>query len=357
MSRKLLIEPPFPSIQQLQKEGMEFAAQYNSNSRATLNAGDNITGTTWSVPFGRIGWLESFHYSTDGPVYFSFNIKEGLHAGGQLITHVFGTNGGNIVIPIRKFLYEGGQAILSGAASITGSRGYIMAGMQMFTITNDTNFNAKKRILVLGDSIISASIGNDANGIAYTINDLYPGIIRDTLLNAGKSVRLINKGLTGTTTDYLNKGIKSSYIDGIDYDLMIVGYGMNDSSGAAVSVANYTNYLKQAILHRNKFRPTASIIFVAPNQTDVSSRSTIGDYRTAMYNVANDATLGTTARKVYYYDSSTAFALNATASADTNFISGDRVAGSRTHPSAAGHQLIATGLYSVIQTTDFYNSF
>lgn len=96
--------------------------------------------------------------------------------------------------------------------------------------------------------------------------------------------------------------------------------------------------------------------------SDRADRSGLAPYRTSVNTVATDATLGGTARRVYFCGvfaawvaaTGQATGLNPTATADLNFNDAERVAGSRIHQSGAGMTITANALWATVQTTHYY---
>ena len=92
------------------------------------------------------------------------------------------------------------------------------------------------------------------------------------------------------------------------------------------------------------------ILFCAPSNTDTGDRTAnIANIRTWIAQVV--AAAGGEANGLKVIDWSQAFALNATATADTNIKSSERTAGNRLHPSGIGSATL--GQYTFDQAKTF----
>jgi lysophospholipase L1-like esterase len=200
---------------------------------------------------------------------------------------------------------------------------------------------------VAGDSIVHTITGT--NGTAgYNRDSLWAFQLVNRLceLTDGE-VRLINKGFGGSTSVQGAIRIDEGYYD-VDYDLLIVSYGMNDASSLTTEAA-YKQALRDFVIHRNRFRPNASVLILGPSSTNDAARSTIGDYRTWAAAVA--AEYGA-AHKVYYLDQSPAYG---TSAGDLSTYYGES-SGNRVHPNLAGHVALYNLIAPAVAATDFYSN-
>ena len=225
---------------------------------------------------------------------------------------------------------------------------------------------------------MSDSIGWAGDRLGYRDNSIYklsgkvmfPHLICNELRKSGKKVRLVNKGFGSMIQEEADYAIENGYYDGIEYDLLLCSRGTNDVPATITTdIENkFKESLKKVIIHRNTFRPNASIIFIAPFQSDagVSRVANLGTIRSWVQDVANDGLLGGVGRRVYFYNGGNAFALNSVAANDINFAqgaavvqggangAGERVVGQRLHLGEAGHRAAFNGLWPVVQSTHFY---
>jgi len=336
--------------------------------RTTVTANQVASPLTVRIPIGKALINPKLVYSAD----------RGIFANGQLYLSAFATsstggaystipivlpdvNGGSVTVPIEGTLYEGAKIILYANYSSAGTSAMLSATLTGILVTQDFDFTAKRNILIVGDSIAAAgAMGNDSSARELMSYNHFGFRLKNALKLLGKNTRIINKGMPGSLMTDSERLLLSQPHLIEKSDLIIVYAGMNNATSTA-SVDNllaFNNSIINIIKQRNIYNPNASILIVAPNVTDTASRTAnIAAYRTQCESSANDATYGGSSRKVYFYNAETAFALGATASADTNFSSAERVAGSRVHPSDLGHEQIFNGMYDVIETTDFFINF
>ncbi|WP_460675342.1 SGNH/GDSL hydrolase family protein, partial [Larkinella ripae] len=208
---------------------------------------------------------------------------------------------------------------------------------------------AKNIILVAGDSITHWGLGNDPDGFPYNGKDLYASRLSNYLNNLGYPTRVINKGIRGSMSREGKFGLIDGYYDGIDFNLLIVGYGTNDGRvSTALTTDEVKSNLRSFITWRNTYHPGRPILFLAPGSMDKTDYfENVASYRTAVQQAATDAAFGGgTANKVYYYDASTAFGLGGTPANDVNFQTPERSANNRLHWSGAGHKLVADAIWA-----------
>lgn len=368
-------ETPFISLEQLSREGRLYrvgslvtTGGFPGTTRAMVTPGYSTAIATagYTVPVGRASLLLSWGASSDIEAAVNLTINQGYFS--ALIGSIgqqeifFGSGGGQESVPCRTWIYEGGRGLLNGFAigkmdgAATTGKPNIGLQYEQLEVTADFRYDAKFRVLQIGDSIDTGGMGNDPSGNPYIGKDLYPFIITDWLNTLGISCRLINKAVAGENSRHVRQRANAGlYSD--NADLIICKIGVNDIPSTTVTVAEYKENLKSVIDMVKRTNPKASIVFLCPGTTDLTTVvANIASYRAACQEVATTAAYygGGTANRVYFYDPSTAFSLNATATADTNFQIVERVAGARLHWSGAGHALVAAGLKPVIQTTKFY---
>jgi lysophospholipase L1-like esterase len=335
--------------------------------------GAAMTGT---IKFGDLGagkasWVEEIITTSGGGCML--NLAHVLNNGSFTMQPATETlygdipfEGGTITHKIQRPFLEGSNIVISALCSETGRRPRITVQVRGTSFTDDFNFDAKTLAIMIGTSCDGDNMGIDpATGIRYRNEWLHMYRMRDSMLDAGKNVRIINKAVVASESDLWVKQITSGCFGGTNYDLLIVNLGINDGiTGSGISTTQFETNLKKIITHRNRYRPEASVLFMTPTPTDTAIRSGMAAYRTSVANVANDATLGTTARKVYLCDvfaawvtaTGQATGLNPTATADLNFNDAERSAGNRIHPSGAGMTITGNALFATVQTTHFYKN-
>lgn len=366
-----------PNLQQLAIEGYPLDGSFLQQTTPGLIAknGAILTGT---VQLARIGagkgaWVEEICVTSSGgcPLAWANNLLTGSFSSFQTngVEIMYGElpfDGGSVTQKVQRFLYEGSTLVLSFIAVETGRRPRISVTARGISFTDDYNWDAKTIAVMIGTSIDGGFMGIDpATSINYTNEWIHMYQVRDKMHDASKSMRIINKAVVGAESDMWRKQVQSGAFGGINYDLLIVNLGINDVlAGSNITTTQFEANLKKFIVHRNRFRPGASIIFMTPTPTDTAVRSGIGPYRTSVATVANDATLGGTARNVYLCDvfaawvtaTGQATGLNPTATADLNFADTERSAGNRVHQSGAGMTITANALWATLQTTNYYKN-
>jgi len=295
-----------------------------------------------------------------------FSSSWGANAGattaqnGGLFKYSMFLTAGEHTIDLPDFLYERAAYQWQFTATVDGVAPICTFRIIGANITSDFDFDATTNVLLMTDSTGWYAMGTDPDGNPYTSWWLWERALKRLLENNGVKARMINKGLGGTNTNSLLRNIRTGYYDTNNVDCIIVSYGMNDADTAqgAIPLATFTSNLLDVIRYRNYRYRGASLVFLAPSVSDTPGRvSTLQSYRDAIQAVANDATLGGTSRRVYFYDQSQAFSLSATPTTDINFANTERSAGNRLHPSGSARtNLIAPQLFSIIQTTNFYQT-
>ncbi|QIP16831.1 hypothetical protein G8759_31400 [Spirosoma aureum] len=360
------------------KEGhlpnMSFASTQTGASRTVRTPGSSGPSTTFTVTPGCVLADGELIIQSDQPLAIAGFIKHGNYSasntvgGSSIPLNVIAAPGNTYRATLPKYLYEGAQITVFSqylAPRIVSDSIKAAAVTAMVNGTEFTNhqvWNARKVWLNIGDSMSGANaMGNDAGGKRYMGRWHYSFVGVDSLIAEGKITRLVNRHLdSGTSTD-LVEAIRNGTLDDIPFDLLTVFVGFNNAGSSAVT-QQFTDELNEIIRWRNRqwnirlvddpTVPKPSIILIGMPVTDKTPYvSNVAGYRSAM------SALVSTANRVYYYDASTAYSLNATATADVNISSADRTATNRVHPSGIGSTLIGKGLYPIIKTTPFYSSF
>lgn len=324
-------------------------------------------GASLAVAPGRAALILSLQASSTGQVQaYSSNTNIVKLFGSALlgqaisgIDQVFGPNGGGVSQQTNIMLGSEGNFDIQfrylGTAG--GVEPYNSASIQFLDITADFHYDAKKVIMIVGESTSWSSMETDPSAVAYPGESLYGFRLCDSLRTQGKSVRLVNKAFGSASSNHVENARRSGYYD-IPYDLMVVSLAINDAF-AGTSIAAYKKNLRNLIIQRNRnWNPATqpqkpSVVFMSCPPTDVN----VAAYRTAMQEVAADAEIGGTANRVYFNDGTGAFLLNATPTADLNFALSNRTAGNRIHYSGPGHNLIFLNLFQTVLSTPFYTAF
>jgi hypothetical protein len=383
----------YPSLEQFAKEGRLLAASLSLTSGLSLPS--QVTSglartsyNTWTtgVASGYAdvapgeAWIGArFQVTADRACTYNGAIVQGGHItqtaelGGSIpVAGVFPDGGGVHYIDCPHIMYEKGRISFSFQSPGTAAKPLeqpiiSITAVSGISVTMDFNYSADKLLLISGDSISWAGerIGykeNSAEKLSGRI--MFGHRVADALRDEGKNVRCIMKGFGSMVQNEADNAFQNGWYDGINYDLHICSRGTNDVPATITTQveSDFKSSLKKVIIHRNRYSPKASIIFVAPFPSDAGANriANLETVRQWVQDVATDSVLGGTDRKVYFYNGGTAFTLNATPSLDTNFAcgavgtAGERASGSRLHLGELGHLAAFNGLYPVVQQTDFY---
>lgn len=238
---------------------------------------------------------------------------------GRIIRGFLNANNSNIVLTVRNNL-AAGSVDYYGAVSASGYR-----------ITDDFNFDASKRVLFIGDSILNGTSGPTKTALQWAF------IVKSYLVSLGYDIRVILKSVSGSTTADHESWRAAGYHDIADPALIVYAVGVNDA-GAAVSDAAYTANIT-AFWNWAKVRyPNAKMIVcgVTPLENNTSETRAAGLRAAASAFVAaqDDAHLK-------YVNLGAAF----DRTVSSNYASTD-TAGSRVHPNDTGHGLVAAAFNS-----------
>lgn len=187
--------------------------------------------------------------------------------------------------------------------------------------------------LAIGDSITWTN-----NEAGATGDDIYPWKIYNAIKNNFGPIKYINKGIGGQDSNEMvnNKFWSCNF----EPDLVTVAIGMNDCANGYIPVNTYKANLGIIIDRIKERKSDAHIILCTPSRTSDANRIPyIGDYRTAMAEVA-------VSKNVSICHFENAFAQEDVAAYTTDGI----------HPNKAGHALLYSQLWPVVQAGSWLNS-
>lgn len=335
------------------------------NSGSPLLSRPQVTSATTAnmsvtVEPGKRYLLQGIHITCDRPYWIGVNVrKQGSANYPNFYENPYFTLGEkatDIILPYNEELFEGGIVTVTGvpmSGTATQDQGFI--GMRLIGRTQSLYEldNADYRIVVIGDSKALYALEQGTYGERYYVNQL----VRN-LQSQGKRVSVIDKTMPGSSSSDGVRLIKSGALEGIKYDLLIWAFGTNNAGTTATAavITQFKADQTEAILHRNRTNPNASLIYVTPGVTDKSTLvSNIDAYRTAVSDVATDATLGGTARKVYLCQEHTAFTISSSVKSD--HFSSIEPLGSQLHYTMIGHDDVYNNVFlPLVKTTDFYKN-
>lgn len=211
-----------------------------------------------------------------------------------------------------------------------------------YSLTNDTDFDAKDSILVIGDSI--SGITSEEGALQ---SGLWPFIIKDRFNKVGKDVRLINIAQGGTNTNQWDWWIRGhGRIDGIKAKLLFINLGMNDAASTygLTSETGYTKTGIKNIVERYLLNnPDGKVVVNSITATDKTPNVTnLSAYRSELEAAVNE--MKALNLPVYFADTSTAYS----ASTGVAFVSTEQAAGARLHPNTTvGQPAMAEIIWNV----------
>lgn len=236
---------------------------------------------------------------------------------------------------VKMYYYRNSTTGINMSISVSGK-----------SLTNDTNYNADKIFLGLGDSIIAGTVNQYA-----AQNGLFTYAVRNLMLKDGKKVRFINKGVGGTTAIHWGWMARQGMLDNLKCDLCLINLGMNDIDYSAAGLNGpFKNALKDIARVIKTTNPRSPIVFNNISPTDSTGKQTyLAQYRAELVSTVSE--LVAEGIEAVLADVSNAFPANST----TAFISSEAV-GSHVHPnSEVGQPLMTPIIYNAIKTTSFYN--
>lgn len=213
-----------------------------------------------------------------------------------------------------RTLLDADKANISYAFSLSG-----------WSITDDLDFLAPKSVLWIGDSIT-------AGGTGPTVREnQYDWRVRRYYRDRGIRARLIQMSLSGSTSSQHAARLSQGWYDPIPGDLICYSAGANDP-GQSVSAATYRANLDAAIAWKKLTHPQARMVVFGPtpNENDATETGLVAirAQGAAAVAAANDP-------RIKFCDLGGAYDRKLA----SNYASSD-VAGSRVHPSDAGHAAI-----------------
>lgn len=325
----------------LKQEGIVFghSSTYNGTPSAAATIGQLIP------PVGFNLWIDQASITSDAEevANVQFAISE---------TWAFGTSNANILsrrgtaskaagffATINEYATGGSSCgfsvrdAMSGAAKLVSSFGGAL-------ITDDMRYNARYKMLQLGDSVTVGSVG--AIG-SFTGSDIFPWQVRDSLLDSGCDIRLINKGLGGKNSTDLENYRLARGVD-VPAHLVLYSMGINDVGGGTFNEATYRANVTAMIQHTKRMYGRRVFVLLGPSPVYQTARhDNLELLRAAAADLVSD--LGD--NRVFYYNMGESFDR-----LDTSFYSSTDLSERPTdmvHPNKAGHLLLSAGINAFIE--------
>lgn len=321
-----------PLAERVLSEGLPYSTTAAFNGTAAVNA-------TWSSNFALPGitrafWCESLVLTSNKNLVVQSKLGGEALGSGFPVTHeVVVGPGGPVTVPIRTLLRPSqygsnaslGVGVIRSMIDTDGTNALIRLSAVGYSITDDLDFGAEKVLLHIGDSITAGGTGPTAKPNQYDWRFL------NALKALGRSVRMINVSMSGTTS--ANAERRRSYgdydfpqVDHVNYSM-----GVNDA-GSSVTAATYKANVAAAIAWKKVRYPKATMtVFGVTPLENSTSEGFAAQYRTA----AAEAVTEAADPLVKFCNLGAAF----DRTVSSNYASSDP-AGSRVHPSDAGHAAI-----------------
>lgn len=333
-------------IERLNREGEPTAAI--GNQAYTSFAVPTGAGTAMAAPFappapGRALYVKSLHVFSTTPITGRMQVGNGSSdwpgTGTQPLLDIGVSCGPTLAcpsIPVDVFLRSSDRLHITAYINrwldpaVSGTH-YVGVGGTGFTLADSINFEARKVILMIGDSTW--------NGTGpTTVDTCVPWLINRFYRDAGVDCRYILKAYSGTTTgghEAFRKGGKYDFerVDAIFYNL-----GINDA-GQAVPTATSIANLEALVAWKQTRYPAAKLVIfgTTPVQT-AAQEAGLAALRTAQ------------AARVAQFADSTVLYCTLGASFDrtigANYVATDGADGTRVHPADAGLTQLWGGGYA-----------
>lgn len=177
---------------------------------------------------------------------------------------------GTVVIPVNKVICYSSitnysiyvRKVLDEDKSID-----VGANLIGYTAYEDINFDAKNRLLFIGDSIMIGSTG------ASTKSKHFVWQTKESLKN--QDTQIINKGVSGSTSQlarsYINEGMYDFANSNVSY--IFENHGSNDVT-QFTSVENFNAYLDDLIDLKRRLYPNSKLIFFGSSPLQNSANNT-----------------------------------------------------------------------------------
>lgn len=331
MAQDRTLRRAVPLADTIAAEGYPYYTAASFTGTATAN---NNFATFMLPGITRAFWCEAVHISSNktNVVQVGFSGNQ-VGSGYPSVVEAVTTPGGTIVVPVRQLLRPAhyassgalGSATIKALIDTDATNTYIRAAMVGYKVTDDFNYGADKVMLWLGDSITADGTGPSAKTNQYDWRTL------NYHKDAGRSVRMVNLSIGGSTSTQFERLRAHGNLDQPQVDHVYYTLGANDAS-QGVAAATYKANVAAAIAWKKSRYPKATMtVFGMTPQENDANEANAATLRTA----ASDAVTEAADAKVKFLDLGAAFDRKVAG----NYATSD-TAGSRIHPSDAGHASI-----------------
>lgn len=331
------------------REGLNHGYELTSSGVVPNSSSTLTLGSLQGISITEVYLIESVIFSlTGGYATFQLAMGTGPDNGSSSTSFRVAVNNNAISIPLKRVSPPGvtGTVFLSwGDGTSTVQSRFAMSAYRM---TADLNFNAKKTILWIGDSITR---GTSIGGTGYnagsanlqtcaTPEDHFAFQVRNHFQRKGTDCRLIIKAMGSYGSKDWEACRKLGWLDVGHADVIFYQLGVNDTSQSTTD-QQFTDNINAVIDHRNRKWPKAKIVLVGDTPLNNNTNETrLAQLRTIKSNIAT----ANSANEVYYVNLASVFDRTVL----TNYNASDG-----THPNIASNLLIGNAFKSWIDSTNF----
>lgn len=352
-----ILDTPARTQRQQHNFSMSFRERVNLEGRPFNGGADVINGTyttdgSIAASFGTPGLTRAWAIDTvtvtcNKACKIQLSLYEtGIGSPDQFMWRFQVTPGTPVIIPVNAIVRPAVTAFNaggSGKAQIREMYDGVTTGVNLnvwasgWTLTDDLDYGAEKVYVHIGDSITGPGTGITNKSKQYDWQTL------DYLRSEGHSLRMLNTSISGSASPlHESRRLLGAY-DFPQADLIGYSLGMNDA-GQAIPTATYKTNVKNMIAWKQARYPRATMIVYGSTPAENNTTETaLALLRTA----ASEAVTEAADSRVKYCNLGTAFDRTVA----SNYASSD-TAGSRLHPSDAGHAAIATVIKAFIDANN-----
>lgn len=352
-----ILDTPARTQRQQYSANMSLQERINIEGRP-FSSGSFVEAATWtadgslSAGFTAPGMTQAWYVDTitvtcnkNARVQIEFNVT-GLGGNDEFLWQVQTSPGVPIVLKIGQIVRPAVTTFSSGNAGQVKIRNVydadktgvnLMAYAAGWRLTDDLDFSAEKVYVHIGDSITGPGTGitNKAKQYDWQVLNYFK--------DKGVSLRMLNMSVSGSASTLHESRRSLNAYEWAQADLIGYSLGMNDA-GQAIPAATYKTNVKNMIAWKQARHPSATMIVFGPSPAENNTTETaLAAIRTA----ASEAVTEAADSKVKYCNLGSAF----DRTVSSNYASSD-TAGSRVHPSDAGHAAIFNVIKTFIDTNN-----
>lgn len=337
-----ILDAPDRTQRQRHNAEMELIERLNTEGRP-YNSGSFLENVTWttdgsvSVGFTAPGLTQAWYIDAitltcnkNARVQLAF-YETGLGGPDQYLWQLQTSPNVPLVIPIRQIVRPAvtsfstgspGKAMIRNVYDADKTGVNLMAYASGFRIADDLNWGADKVYVHIGDSITGPGTGitNKAKQYDWQLLNYFK--------DKGHSLRMVNASISGSASTLHESRRAMNAYEWPQADLICYSLGMNDA-GQSVPVATFKTNVQNMIAWKKSRYPNAKMLVLGPTPAE---NDTTENALVAMRSAASDAVTAANDNSVKYLNLGGAFDRKVS----SNYATSD-AAGSRVHPSDAGH--------------------